>query len=76
MFIKEQIDMKKKEYAVGEVFQCGLLKFRVSPAVDKESCKGCYFNFGACAADVRLLGSCSALHRKDKTEVIFVKVED
>lgn len=72
--------MAKTEYNLGEVFQCGMVKLRV------EECKGCckciFYNQKYFKCDITLpalkkfLGSCSKNERKDKTSVIFVKVEE
>lgn len=71
--------MEKKEFKVGEVFQCGLVKLRVEPSRKLGSCVGCFFwygNFPMCDdfAEV-FVGKCDR-SRKDKTDVIFVKIKE
>lgn len=63
--------MPTKEFKVGEVFQCGLIKLKVEKSGRK--CDGCYF-LGGCKRGIT--GACSAESREDKTDVIFVKVDD
>lgn len=63
--------MKKKEFKVGEVFQCGLIKLKC--VKDDNSCDHCYFK-GVCKYEVT--GGCCSEDREDKTNVVFVKVED
>lgn len=71
--------MSKKEFKVGEVFQCGILKMRVEPSKHPKSCEGCFFwedNFLKCDDIIEtIVGKCDK-SRQDKTDVIFVKVED
>ena len=69
---------KKKEFKVGEVFQCGLVKLRCEkkPQYCKplRRCEYCFL-----VPNIRcnkLGGNCSSCTREDKTDVIFVKVED
>lgn len=68
--------MKKKEFKVGEVFQCGLVKLKCSNLYD--GCQGCFFDkFMTDGEDCKLLiGECNGMYREDKTDVIFVKVEE
>lgn len=62
--------MEKKEFKVGEVFQCGLIKLKcVKGGI---TCNKCYFN-GICIHEI--VGPCHSEGRKDKTSVIFVKVD-
>lgn len=67
--------MAKKEFKVGEIFQCGLVKLK---CIKSDSvCEGCYlndffYNGEECRAFV---GDCTQ-DREDKTYVIFVKVEE
>lgn len=63
--------MKKKEFKVGEVFQCGLIKLKCIES--GSNCNNCYFG-EMCKLEV--VGNCSDANREDKTNVIFVKVED
>lgn len=62
--------MEKKEFAVGEEFQCGLIKLRVEKG--GKNCNKCYLR-GSCKYSIT--GPCSAEIREDKTDVIFVEVE-
>lgn len=62
--------MKRKEFKIGEIFQCGLINLKVEKS--GRICDGCYF-LGGCKR--RITGACSAESREDKTDVIFVEVE-
>lgn len=72
--------MPKKEFKVGEVFQCGLLNLKCveykGGAADR--CDECVFDDNGECIDRfdNIVGKCSHLNREDKTNVIFVKVED
>lgn len=70
--------MPKTEFKIGETFQCGLVKLRVEHGIDNNvACEGCYFDTEEpCLADVRFIGPCDYISRKDKQNVIFVKVEE
>lgn len=70
--------MAKKEFKVGETFQCGLVKLRVEKARCVASwCDGCFFHFRCLKVTVRTIaGPCTRTHREDKTDVVFVKVEE
>lgn len=63
--------MNNKEFKVGEVFQCGLIKLKVEKSGRK--CDGCYLINGC---KLTITGPCSQESREDKTDVIFVKVEE
>ena len=65
--------MKKKEFAVGEVFQCGRFKLKVT---EKNDCCGCFFAQNHIANCTKLIGACNPNAREDKTSVIFVEVEE
>lgn len=71
--------MAKKEFKIGEVFQCGLVKLKCCEDViyRTERCEKCFFNYyGECADRfANIAGNCSHLNREDKTNVIFIKVE-
>lgn len=69
--------MAKKEFKVGEVFQLGLVKLRVEKSY-MGFCKGCFFrsSFYDCNSIETLTGECHHDEREDKTDVIFVKMED
>lgn len=63
--------MAKKEFKIGEVFQCGLVKLKCVKS--GRTCHGCYFARG-CRNEIK--GYCAAETREDGNCVIFVKVED
>lgn len=63
--------MAKKEFKVGEVFQCGLIKLKCIKT--NSLCDKCYF-IRRCNHEIT--GYCFAECRKDKNDVIFVKVEE
>lgn len=68
--------MTKKEFEVGEVFQCGLVRLKVEK--EKNGCTGCIFIGvgGACKIAGILAGNCTSEEREDNTDVIFVSVEE
>lgn len=70
--------MAKKEFKVGEVFQCGLIKLKVEKVRSIAGCcDGCFFHFCCLKETVRTIaGPCARTHREDKTDVVFVKVEE
>lgn len=72
--------MAKKEFEVGETFQCGIVKLKciIEPINRSERCDGCFFDDNGDCIDRfnNIVGECSHTNRKDKTNVIFVKVED
>lgn len=72
--------MAKKEFKVGEVFQCGLVKLKcvIEPINRSERCDGCFFDDNGECIDRfdNIVGKCSHLNRRDKENVIFVKVEE
>lgn len=65
-----------KEFKVGEEFQCGLVKLRCEE--DKGVCERCVFdNIDVMCDDlIFVTGHCSSDKREDKTDVVFVKVEE
>lgn len=69
--------MKKKEFKIGETFQCGLVKLKCIEAYDS-TCKGCYFEDIFETQCQSFIGNCGMIDRDDKKDVIFklVKVED
>lgn len=68
--------MAKKEFKVGEVFQCGMVKLRVEND-DLGSCDGCYLDELDCYGQLsNLVGTCHYSDREDKQDVIFVKAEE
>lgn len=67
----------KKEFKIGEVFQFGLAKLKVKKLTPFNTCDKCAFNkSGICGCIDKYIGGCFSIQRKDKTDVIFVKVED
>lgn len=64
-----------EEYKVGEVFQFGKIKLK---CILGTGCKDCFFNRFKYDDDVfirkNIIGVCS--ERKDKNDVIFVKVKE
>lgn len=67
--------MPKKEFKIGEVFQFGLVKLRVEEGGLK-SCNDCYLdNFNCYENLIDLVGRCDR-SREDKTDVIFIKMEE
>lgn len=72
--------MVKKKFKVGEVFQFGKSQLKVIKAIGSGPwrCEGCYL-IDICSKLYQLninVGHCNQGDRKDKTNVIFVKVED
>lgn len=65
-----------KEFKVGKVFQCGLVKLRCEE--DQGVCFGCVFNNNnlLCEELIFLTGPCSSENKEDNKNVVFVKVED
>ena len=71
--------MKKKEFAVGEVFQFGLKKLKVVELKERyyDACvlaEMCQDVSPLCIVD--FIGECRFRDRADKKNVIFVEVED
>lgn len=66
----------KKEYKIGETFQCGLVKLKCKKAIN--GCVGCFLcDIITFQDDCKILvGECDKRMREDKQDVIFVKVED
>lgn len=70
--------MEKKEFAVGEEFQVGLLRMKcIAQKADKKGeCEGCFFFISNNCIDINLniAGVCSMKEREDLQDVIFVKL--
>ena len=68
--------MEKKEFKVGEVFQFGFVKLQCVKANNK--CEGCYLDStDICSFAISsCVGNCKSEKREDKTNVIFVKMEE
>lgn len=68
--------MAKKEFKVGEVFKCGLIKLK---CIEMRGCENCYFEdyciFGL-EQSKYIRGECLAENRLDNKDVVFKKVED
>ena len=57
---------------IGEVFEYNGVKLEVANPKRETFCKGCYFKETQCPKELRdIRGTCCALYRDDKTEVIF-----
>lgn len=66
--------MPKTEFKVDEVFLCGLIKLKCIEYEDENhSCRKCFFRY---KCDFDIVGFCSSKNREDRTNVIFVKVEE
>lgn len=69
--------MQKKEFKIGEEFQCGMVKLKC--AKSSFSCDGYYFLGSSldCRVINRMItGDCIKSERKDNSDVIFVEVEE
>lgn len=71
----------KKEFAIGETFQYGLAKLKCVKAPYKyqsDNCYQCalYYGWEDMCLRQGFVGECDGIEREDKTDVIFVKVED
>lgn len=71
--------MKKKEFKLEEVFQCGIAKLKVVP---ERRCVGCFFEHICDSLEINMQkldiikGNCYGCFREDETSVIFVEVEE
>lgn len=71
--------MAKTEYKVGEIFQFGLKTLK---CVEGTSCKECMFyldvwdSFCLHNDHIEYVGPCVKKYRKDRTDVIFIEVEE
>lgn len=71
--------MEKKEYQIGEVFQCGLVKLKcVKAKCVTRKCYDCYlyYDWEDICLGQNFVGECEWRDREDKNDVIFVKVEE
>lgn len=71
----------KKEFAIGETFQYGLVKLKCVKAPCKyqsDNCYQCalYYDWEDVCLGQEFIGECGRREREDKTDVIFVKVEE
>ena len=62
------------EHKIGEVFEDGGVKLKVEKSTN--GCFGCHFLHVTNCANSSTCETCNSLERKDKTNVIFVKVKD
>lgn len=69
--------MAKKEFKIGEEFQCGLIRLRCEETRNIGACcEGCFFNYRCFKAVTgKITGPCARTHREDKTDVVFIKVD-
>ena len=64
--------MPKKEFKVGEVFQCGLVNLRVVKSEKAGTCTGCdLLGLEYCTAVQEFIGSCYRGDREDKTNLTY-----
>ncbi len=71
--------MDKKEFAIGERFQCGMVTLECVEDLSTITCYGCYFDKclnGCASTDINLPLICDALDRSDHKNVIFKQVRD
>jgi hypothetical protein len=71
--------MGKKEYAIGERFECGLIG-TIETVAGNDDCDGCIFHhlstYDCSDGIVRVMvGQCCGNYREDGKEVMFKKVE-
>ena len=67
----------KKEFKIGEVFQFGLIKLKCEKAKNESTpCIGCIFKSCNYLYSQHFTGPCQDCMREDRTDVIFVKVEE
>lgn len=68
---------KKNQFQVGETFQFGLIKLKCVIAEKDNYCTNCFFHDINCdEIHIGVVGSCAKRQRHDKTDVIFVKLEE
>lgn len=68
----------KKEFAIGETFQFGLIKLRVEKADINSTfpCDDCFFNKRECNKLMDAIGNCNWADNEEKVNKVFVKVEE
>lgn len=66
--------INKKEFSIGEEFDCGLIRLRREESGN--SCTGCYFDRSIDYYPFDIIGQCSKTARTDSKDVIFVEVGD
>lgn len=70
--------MNKKEFKIGEKFQCGLTTLECVKQINKY-CEGCVFydGFGRCVKFMTcVVGECKKHARSDHNNVIFKQVKN
>lgn len=71
--------MAKKEFKIDETFQLGFVKLKVDKyPKDVNPCCRCYISglTTDCRIFKHVIGECIGKKREDKTDVVFVKVEE
>lgn len=72
--------MKNKEYSIGEEFEYEGVRLKCVKDVSEIPCNGCYFDVEEfpcfCRIDFPERIECLGFKRKDKTDVVFVEVEE
>lgn len=70
--------MDRSEFKIGEVFQCGVVTLEcIKRKSNYSHCEGCFFSdYGQCMDHKHVTGHCASVYREDKTDVIFIKVEE
>lgn len=74
------MEKNKKEFAIGEVFQVGLIKLKCveqKREKGKHICEGCLLASGWCEGELydMIFGTCIGPDRSDKKDVIFVEAD-
>ena len=65
-----------KELKVGETINYNGHILKVEKDKEDNLCKGCFFElFLDCTKSWNIVGTCNAVERDDKTDVIFKKIE-
>lgn len=70
-------EKEKEEFAIGEIFQCGLVKLVVKEQENRlGGCENCFFAENDTVCPDVILGPCEAEFREDRKEVKFIVVEE
>ena len=73
--IIDEVEVKVKEYKVGEVFEIRKRKFKCCQVNSKcGACDECAFEFRSSDSIVCDLMTCQGYKRKDKIDVYFIEV--
>ena len=68
--------MEKKEFKIGEEFQFGLKKLKCVKS-DGNMCRSCELKVIDCCLGIeKFIGGCAKAERIDRTNVMFIKVEE